>query len=119
MTGILVQGSNGEAQHLSHDERKLAIATTRQTLDENGFKHVIVIAGTGGQSTRETKKLNADAKEAGATYALVLTPSVWPPQMTKPNIIRFHREVSLLPTQLISKVKTPHDRSRMRRQSPR
>ncbi|KAH8100139.1 dihydrodipicolinate synthetase [Cristinia sonorae] len=94
VTGILVQGSNGEAQHLSHDERKLAIATTRQTLDQNGFKNVVVIAGTGGQSTRETKKLCADARDAGAEYALVLTPSTWPPQMTKPNIIRFHREVA-------------------------
>ena len=96
VTGILVQGSNGEAQHLSHDERKEAIATTRRTLDENGFKDVVVIAGTGGQSTRETKKLCTDAREAGAAYALVLTPSTWPPQMTKPNIIRFHREVGLV-----------------------
>ncbi|THH30982.1 hypothetical protein EUX98_g3227 [Antrodiella citrinella] len=94
VTGILVQGSNGEAQHLSHDERKQAIATTRQTLNENGFEHVTVIAGTGGQSTRETKKLCVDAKEAGASFVLVLTPSTWPTQMTKPNIIRFHREVA-------------------------
>ncbi|KAI0783607.1 dihydrodipicolinate synthetase [Abortiporus biennis] len=94
VTGILVQGSNGEAQHLSHDERKQAITLTRQTLDENGFKDVVVVAGTGGQSTRETKKLCADAAEAGAAYALVLTPGVWPPQMNKPNILRFHREVA-------------------------
>ncbi|EMD33973.1 hypothetical protein CERSUDRAFT_86739 [Gelatoporia subvermispora B] len=94
VTGILVQGSNGEAQHLSHDERKAAIRLTRQTLDENGFPHVVVIAGTGGQSTRETKKLCADAAEAGAAYCLVLTPGVWPPQMTPANILRFHREVA-------------------------
>ncbi|KAK7690747.1 hypothetical protein QCA50_005846 [Cerrena zonata] len=94
VTGILVQGSNGEAQHLSHDERKHAIALTRQTLDANGFQNVLVIAGTGAQSTKETKKLCVDAKEAGATHVLVLTPSVWPPQMTKANIIRFHQEVA-------------------------
>ncbi|KAJ7650424.1 hypothetical protein FB45DRAFT_887910 [Roridomyces roridus] len=94
VTGILVQGSNGEAQHLSHDERKEAIRLTRQTLDENGFKHVLVIAGTGAQSTRETKKLCVDAKEAGASHVLVLTPSTWPPQMSADNIIRFHREVA-------------------------
>ncbi|CAL1716581.1 unnamed protein product [Somion occarium] len=94
VTGVLVQGSNGEAQHLSHDERKQTIALTRETLDANDFQNVIIIAGTGGQSTKETKKLCADAKEAGAAYALVLTPGVWPPQMTKPNIIRFHREVA-------------------------
>ncbi|KAG5635922.1 hypothetical protein H0H81_009663 [Sphagnurus paluster] len=78
----------------SHDERKEAITLTRETLDENGFQNVIVIAGTGAQSTRETKKLCVDAKDAGATYALVLTPSTWPPQMTLENIIRFHREVA-------------------------
>ena len=97
VTGILVQGSNGEAQHLSHDERKQAIALTRKALDDNGFKGVVVIAGTGAQSTKETKKLCVDAKEAGAAYALVLTPSVWPPQMTKANIIRFHQEVRVPP----------------------
>ncbi|KDQ57035.1 hypothetical protein JAAARDRAFT_70002 [Jaapia argillacea MUCL 33604] len=94
VAGIVVQGSNGEAQHLSHDERKQAIRTTRETLDENGFKNVVIIAGTGAQSTRETKKLCADAKEAGAAFVLVLTPSTWPPQMTKENILRFHREVA-------------------------
>ncbi|KZT19135.1 aldolase [Neolentinus lepideus HHB14362 ss-1] len=94
VTGILVQGSNGEAQHLSHDERKLAIRITRQTLDENGFQNTAVIAGTGAQSTRETKKLCADAKEAGATHTLVLTPSTWPHQMTNEAIIRFHTEVA-------------------------
>lgn len=93
MTGILVQGSNGEAQHLSHDERKETIRLTRATLDENGFQNVLVIAGTGGQSTKETKKLCADAKEAGATYALVLTPGVWPNQMNKERILKFHRDV--------------------------
>lgn len=93
MTGILCQGSNGEAQHLSQEERKEVIRFTRNILDENGYDDVIVIAGTGVQSTKETKKLCADAAEAGAGYALVLTPSTWPPQMTRDNILRFHREV--------------------------
>ncbi|KAF8622585.1 hypothetical protein AX15_006929 [Amanita polypyramis BW_CC] len=94
VTGILVQGSNGEAQHLSHDERKQAIRLTRQTLDENGYRSVFVIAGTGAQSTRETKQLCKDAYEAGASHALVLTPSTWPKHMSTENILRFHREVA-------------------------
>ena len=36
-----------------------------------------------------------DAKEAGASHALVLTPGVWPNQMTKKNILQFHRDVRL------------------------
>ncbi|ESK94912.1 dihydrodipicolinate synthetase [Moniliophthora roreri MCA 2997] len=94
VTGILVQGSNGEAQFLSHDERRLAIRLARQTLNENDFPNVLVIAGTGAQSTRETIKLCIDAKEAGASHVLVLTPSTWPPQMTVDNIINFHIEVA-------------------------
>jgi len=94
VTGILVQGSNGEAQHLSHDERKEAIRITRKTLDDNDFQQVVIIAGTGAQSTRETKKLCKDAAEAGAAFCLVLTPSVWPTQMTPANILKFHRDVA-------------------------
>lgn len=89
-----MQGSNGEAQHLSHEERKEAIRLTRSTLDANGFQNVVVIAGTGAQSTRETIQLCVDAKEAGATHALVLTPSTWAPQMTPDKIIAFHRAVA-------------------------
>jgi len=94
VTGIVVQGSNGEAQHLSHDERKEAISLTRKTLDENGFQNVVIIAGCGAQSARETKKLCADATDAGAAFVLVLTPSVWPGEMTRENIIRYHRDVA-------------------------
>ena len=88
-----MQGSNGEAQHLSHDERFLAIKTVRDTLNQNGFEKVTVIAGTGAPSTKETKLLNTQVKDAGADFVLVLTPGAWPPQMSKDNIIRFHREV--------------------------
>lgn len=78
----------------SHEERKEAIQLTRKTLDDNGFQNVLVIAGTGAQSTRETKKLCVDARDSGASHVLVLTPSTWPPQMSVENIIRFHREAS-------------------------
>jgi 4-hydroxy-2-oxoglutarate aldolase len=57
---------------------------------------VLVIAGTGAQTIRETKLLNADAKEAGAAFALVLTPSTWFAKMDKTAILRFHREVGWL-----------------------
>ena len=80
---------------MSHDERKEAISLTRKTLDENGFQNVVVIAGCGSQSARETKKLCTDAKDAGAAFVLVFTPSAWPTYMTKENIINYHREVRL------------------------
>ncbi|ETW75717.1 hypothetical protein HETIRDRAFT_412119 [Heterobasidion irregulare TC 32-1] len=94
VTGIFITGSYGEAQHLSHDERKTIIRFTRQTLDENGFKDIVLISGTGTQSTRETMKLNVDAREAGAAYALIFTPSTWRARMTREAIIRFHVQVA-------------------------
>ncbi|KAJ3856130.1 aldolase [Lentinula lateritia] len=94
VTGILVQGSNGEAQHLSHAERSRTIAFARKTLDEAGFQHVLIIAGTGAQSARETKELCVEAKESGAGWVLVLTPSTWAPAMGADSISRFHREVA-------------------------
>ncbi|QRV90140.1 dihydrodipicolinate synthetase family protein [Ceratobasidium sp. AG-Ba] len=101
VTGILVQGSNGEAQHLSHEERSTLIKHARTVLDEagydgktNGKKRIVVMAGTGAQSTRETKILCAQAAEAGAEFVLVLTPGVWPGMMTKEAILKFHRDVA-------------------------
>ncbi|KAL5634533.1 hypothetical protein ACGC1H_002548 [Rhizoctonia solani] len=101
VTGILIQGSNGEAQHLSHAERSQTIQFARKTLDEAGYngkskdkKRVVVMAGTGALSTRETKELCHEAAEAGAEFVLVLTPGVWPGMMTKEAIVKFHRDVA-------------------------
>ncbi|KAL0957064.1 hypothetical protein HGRIS_003163 [Hohenbuehelia grisea] len=91
---MFVNGSNGEAQHLFHEERKAVLQFVRKTLDENGFGQVVVIAGTGTQSTRETMKLNVDAAEAGASYALIFPPSTWRSRMDNEAIIRFYREVA-------------------------
>jgi len=53
-----------------------------------------VIAGTGAQSTRETIQLCKEAKAAGATFALVLTPCTWVPAMTREAVLTFHRTVA-------------------------
>ncbi len=94
VTGILVQGSNGEAQHLMRVERTHLLKLARSTLDGAGFGHVIVIAGTGAQSTRETIVFCQDAAAAGAEFTLVLTPSTWAKNMNKDAILKFHRTVS-------------------------
>jgi 4-hydroxy-2-oxoglutarate aldolase len=70
----LLAGSNGEAIHLSHDERVTLIKAARRVLDSSGFEHVPIIAGTGGGSTRETIHLCKAAAAAGADYAIVITP---------------------------------------------
>ncbi|KIK62623.1 hypothetical protein GYMLUDRAFT_164440 [Collybiopsis luxurians FD-317 M1] len=108
VTGILIQGSNGEAQHLSHSERSQTISFARKTLDSAGFKNILLIAGTGAQSARETKELCAEAKEAGAGWVLVLTPSTWAPAMGVDKILAFHREVSLVRRPVASSSPIPY-----------
>lgn len=55
---------------------------------------MVIIAGTGAQSLKETVELCKDASEAGATFSLVLTPSTWAPAMNKDAILKFHRQVA-------------------------
>lgn len=64
-------GSNGEAIHLDPDERRAVIAAIRAAAGAEAQ----VLAGAGGQSTRETIALCALAAEAGADVALILPPS--------------------------------------------
>ena len=62
----------GEAIHLSHEERLVLIKAARQALDNVGFEHVPIMAGTGAGSTRETVELCKEAAEAGADYAIAI-----------------------------------------------
>lgn len=77
VTGLATQGSNGEAVHLSHSERRLVTKTTRTALNENSFSHMPLIVGCGSQSTRETIQYCQEAYDAGGDYALVLPPSYY------------------------------------------
>jgi dihydrodipicolinate synthase/N-acetylneuraminate lyase len=70
-------------------ERQLAISTTRRALDEGGFSHVPIIAGTGQMSLKETLQTTREAQAAGAEYALVIAPHYWPDNMTKPVLIDY------------------------------
>lgn len=77
VAGLVIQGSNGEAPHLLHSERKEVISTAAAVLKEKGRPDAVIIAGCGAQSTRETIQLCQEAHESGAHYALVLSPSYW------------------------------------------
>lgn len=90
----MIQGSNGEAVHLSPEERQLTIRTARSVLDENGFKGIKIIAGTGTSSRRETLQLSREAAEAGADFALVLPPNYWPGAMTVPVLVEFFKTLA-------------------------
>jgi dihydrodipicolinate synthase/N-acetylneuraminate lyase len=77
VTGLVTQGSNGEAVHLDRDERKAITAATRRAVDAAGYSSMPVIAGCGAPSTRETIQFCKDSGEAGADAVLVLPPSYY------------------------------------------
>lgn len=77
LAGLVALGSNGEAVHLSREERKTAIHETRSALVEAGYQNVPVIAGASENSVRGTIDLCKDAADAGAEYGLILPPSYY------------------------------------------
>jgi len=93
--GICLLGTNGEASHLSDDERIAVIKTGRKALDKAGFSHLPILAGTGTGSAKQTVKLCQDAKVAGADYAIVIAPGyfVFAIGANKPTIRDFFIEV--------------------------
>lgn len=62
------------ASHLSDAERTSIISVSREALDKNGFKNTLLLVGTGTGSAKESVKLCIAAKEAGADYAIVISP---------------------------------------------
>lgn len=94
VAGLATQGSNGEAVHLSHHERKQITWTTRMALDDAGFHALPVIVGCGSQSTRETIELCKEALASGGDYALVLPPSYYKPLHNSDTIVEFFQDVA-------------------------
>jgi len=94
VTGIVTHGSNGEAVHLSRDERILINTVTREALDSIGRSNMPLIVGCGAQSTRETIQLCKDASNSGGQFALVLPPSYYGGLLNTENIIKHFRDVA-------------------------
>lgn len=67
---IVPCGTTGESATLSYDEHEMVVKTTIEAVDGR----VLVIAGTGSNSTSETMMLTKEAEKAGADAALLITP---------------------------------------------
>lgn len=94
LKGLVISGSNGEAVHLSRQERIDVIRLARATLDGEGLESTTIIAGCGTHSTKETVQLCKDAAGAGAAIALVLPPNYWAGAMNKFVLLKFFSDVS-------------------------
>ncbi|HZU68012.1 MAG TPA: dihydrodipicolinate synthase family protein [Ktedonobacteraceae bacterium] len=90
IAGYVVMGSNGEAPHLTPDERTQLIETARATADET----IPILAGCGEQSTRTTIAYCHLAARAGANIALVLPPFYFKSHMDSQALLAHYRTVA-------------------------
>jgi dihydrodipicolinate synthase/N-acetylneuraminate lyase len=84
--GVLVLGSNGEAQVLDEAEKLTLVRATRARVPDR-----TVLVGTGLESTRATIALTRKVADLGADAVLVLTPHYYKSQMTG-EALRVHFE---------------------------
>jgi dihydrodipicolinate synthase/N-acetylneuraminate lyase len=90
LTGFLVLGSNGELVNLSEKEIHEVYIIAREVIPANK----IMLAGTGGQSTRETIDNTKAAANAGVDVVLVLNPSYYKGRMTQEALIEHYWTVA-------------------------
>jgi 4-hydroxy-2-oxoglutarate aldolase len=85
LAGFAVLGSTGEFVYLTPEEKKAVLGRARDGIPADK----LMLAGTGCESTRETLALTRWAGEAGADFAMVVTPAYYKRAM-KPDILRAH-----------------------------
>ena len=86
--GIVVVGTTGESPTVDFDEHRLLI----RTAVEHAAGRVVVVAGTGANSTREAIELAAYAKQAGADMSLTVVPYYNKP--TQEGLYRHFRAIA-------------------------
>jgi 4-hydroxy-2-oxoglutarate aldolase len=90
LSGYVVLGSTGEGILMNDAEGLKAIETVRSSAAPGK----VIIAGTGTDSTRPTIRFTNQAAEAGAQYALVVTPFYYKAQMTAQALEAYFLEVA-------------------------
>ena len=90
LAGYVVGGSNGEFVSLSQMER---LEVLRYVCEKVGHERTI-IAGSGLHSTRETIKQTEAMAEAGASAALVVTPSYYKSRMEPQALIAHYQQIA-------------------------
>ncbi len=90
LAGYVALGSNGEAVHLTNEERALVIETIRR----NAAEGMTVVAGVNELSTRAAIEAARRAYDAGAHCALVVTPYFYKSAMTSEVFARHFTQVA-------------------------
>ncbi|EWZ00507.1 hypothetical protein FOYG_00354 [Fusarium oxysporum NRRL 32931] len=94
LDGIVIAGTNGEAVTLSAAEKSQLVRTTRELAVSLGRPDITITLGTSSQTTRDAINETKLAKEAGADFVLVLTPSYFHFAMTQDAIVAFFEELA-------------------------
>ena len=84
LKGLVVLGSNGEYVYLSAEEKREVIETAVKAAPED----MLIIAGTGCESTDETITLTNACAGQGAHAALVITPHYYGGKMSDAALIK-------------------------------
>jgi len=79
LTGMVVLGSKGEYVILTEEEKRKLVGTVVEVTPD----HMLVIAGTGCESTQETIELTRDCAALGAHAALVVSPHYYGGRMNE------------------------------------
>jgi 4-hydroxy-2-oxoglutarate aldolase len=107
LKGLVVLGSNGEYVYLSEEEKREVIEAAVKAAPED----MLIIAGTGCESTAETIKLTNACARRGARLALVITPHYYGGRMRDAALIKHFSVVadnSTIPILLYSVPKFTH-----------
>jgi 4-hydroxy-2-oxoglutarate aldolase len=90
LDGYVIGGSNGEFAYLSVEERVQVVSAVKKLIPED---HVL-IAGAGMESTQATVDLTYRMEEAGADFALVVTPHYFKGRMTAEALENHYQRVA-------------------------
>jgi 4-hydroxy-2-oxoglutarate aldolase len=88
LSGYVLFGSNGESVFLTREEKLHLVRTTREQTNRT------IIVGTGLDSIKETISLTNEAAEAGANYALIITPSFFKSEMKHRTFLNYYTSVA-------------------------
>jgi 4-hydroxy-2-oxoglutarate aldolase len=90
LKGLVVMGSNGEYVYLSAEEKRKLVEKAVELTPQ----HMLVIAGTGCESTKETIELTRDCADRGAHAALVVTPHYYAGKMNEAAMLAYFTAVA-------------------------
>jgi 4-hydroxy-2-oxoglutarate aldolase len=90
LRGVVIGGSTGEGNLLEEQERRVLVIAAREVIPADR----VLVAATGGESTRLTIQRSVTAAKLGADVVLVQPPAFYRPAMTPAALVDHYRAVA-------------------------